>query len=241
MNNPPYAPSDPYPSDGMIDVDLDINLSWNCSDPDNDQLTYDVYFGNVSTPPKVVANQTNTSFDVGLLDMETTYYWQVVAWDEHNVSTTGQIWSFTTLGPPNDPPYGPIVTGPSLVQIGKEYTFMFQSSDPDEDLIRFIVTWGDSTETESEFVPDGTPVILNHTWSTIFPVMILKMTAIAEDHHGAQSIVIERWVIVIWFQSVSVPTVYSVPTQKISPNQNSQSSTQQLSSTTSSINNVNSI
>ena len=56
--------------------------------------------------------------------------------------------------------------------------------------------------------------------------MILKMTAIAEDHHGAQSIVIERWVIVIWFQSVSVPTVYSVPTQKISPNQNSQSSTQ---------------
>jgi len=227
-NDPPYEPSDPYPMDGVIDIDLNITLSWKCSDPDNDPLTYDVYFGNVTPPPKVVDKQINKSWNPGTLDMETVYYWQIVAWDVRNASTSGPIWNFTTVGPPNDPPYGPIITGPDIVQKGKEYTFMFQTIDPDGDDVRFIVTWGDSTEDVSEFVPQNMPVIINHTWDIIAPVMILRITATAEDHHGAKSVLIERWVIVVGFNSLY--RIQSAPTLKINQqsHQNSQTRTRNL-------------
>ena len=43
-NNPPNYPYDPFPENGAIDIDINANLSWSCSDPDGDDLTYDVYF-----------------------------------------------------------------------------------------------------------------------------------------------------------------------------------------------------
>ncbi|GAF72541.1 unnamed protein product, partial [marine sediment metagenome] len=74
------------------------DLSWICSDPDGDSLTYDVYFeADDSTPDVLVSDdQTDTTFDPGTLDYETTYYWQIIAEDEHGASTESPIWSFTT-------------------------------------------------------------------------------------------------------------------------------------------------
>ena len=100
LNNPPYPPSDPDPDDSETDVDVEANLSWNCSDPDADPLTYDVYFGDTSPPPQVAWNQTETTYNPGTLDYETTYHWQIVAWDNHEASTSGPLWEFTTEGEP---------------------------------------------------------------------------------------------------------------------------------------------
>ena len=49
-DNPPYEPSDPYPSNNSKSVDIDITLSWNCSDPEGDNITYDIYFGDNNPP-----------------------------------------------------------------------------------------------------------------------------------------------------------------------------------------------
>jgi parallel beta-helix repeat protein len=96
-NYPPYEPSDPDPENGETDVDVDANLSWVCSDPDEgDTITYDIYFGTTSPPSKVVSNQTGTSYGPGTMDHGTTYYWRIVAWDNHGVGTEGPIWEFTT-------------------------------------------------------------------------------------------------------------------------------------------------
>ena len=40
-------------------------------------------------------DQSETSYDPGTLDYEITYYWQIIASDEYNI-TEGPIWSFTT-------------------------------------------------------------------------------------------------------------------------------------------------
>jgi len=67
----------------------------------DDTITYDVYFGTTSPPPKVASNQSETTYDPGTLEYNTTYYWQIIAWNEQGESAEGSIWSFTTetIGP----------------------------------------------------------------------------------------------------------------------------------------------
>ena len=103
-NNPPYQPNNPNPEDEETDVDLDSDLSWTGGDPDGDPVTYDVYFGTSSPPPLIENNQTQTSYDPGTFSYETTYYWQIIAWDEYDSNNASDIWHFTTEEEPYNPP-----------------------------------------------------------------------------------------------------------------------------------------
>jgi len=95
-NAPPYIPYDPVPSDGEKDVIVGTDLSWKGGDPDGDFVKYDVYFGKNIPPPKKSENQSLLEYDPGILEYDTTYYWKVVAWDEHGLKAEGPIWDFTT-------------------------------------------------------------------------------------------------------------------------------------------------
>ncbi|MDP8229403.1 MAG: formylglycine-generating enzyme family protein, partial [Candidatus Electryoneaceae bacterium] len=95
-NQPPNAPSDPSPSDEAVDQQIDIDISWSCSDPDGDPLIYDVYFCDSEDPPLVSEDQQETTYQPDELDYEQTYYWKVVAKDDHDHVSERQVWSFTT-------------------------------------------------------------------------------------------------------------------------------------------------
>ena len=95
-NQPPNSPSNPYPANGSTNIGADTTLSWSCSDPDGDLLTYDVYFGDSNPPPLVSPGQPDTMYTPGILEYDTIYYWRIVAFDIHGDSTEGQAWSFTT-------------------------------------------------------------------------------------------------------------------------------------------------
>ncbi|MFO7678346.1 MAG: DNRLRE domain-containing protein [Thermoplasmatota archaeon] len=94
-NNPPLIPYNENPPNESI-TSVNPILSWECSDPDGDTLTYDVYFGTSNPPPKIINNQSSNSYSSSAPSYDTTYYWKIVAWDEHGVSTEGPIWEFTT-------------------------------------------------------------------------------------------------------------------------------------------------
>nr|NQU92740.1 hypothetical protein [Bacteroidota bacterium] len=94
-NQPPEPPSSPSPENGAADQSTLSTLSWTCSDPDNDPLTYDVYFGSEATPPQIASGQTETTFNPGL-DINTAYFWKIVAHDDHLNVSEGPLWSFTT-------------------------------------------------------------------------------------------------------------------------------------------------
>ena len=96
VGSPPNPPSNPNPADNATSVSTNANLSWTCSDPDGDPLTYDVYFGTFSNPPLENSGQSGTTYDLGTLNEETTYYWKIVAHDDNSNSTIGDIWVFTT-------------------------------------------------------------------------------------------------------------------------------------------------
>jgi len=94
-NEVPNLPLNPDPALGVTGVSINKILSWTCSDPNGDLLTYDVYFGTSSPPPLVSSDQASMSYDPGTMNYETTYYWKIVA-DDGQVETIGDVWTFTT-------------------------------------------------------------------------------------------------------------------------------------------------
>jgi hypothetical protein len=102
-NIPPNQPSSPVPTNNTTNVSLTSDCSWTGGDLNTgDIVTYDVYFGTSSTPPRVINNQSGTTYDPGTLNFITTYYWKIIAWDNHGASTGGPLWRFTTKV--NSPP-----------------------------------------------------------------------------------------------------------------------------------------
>lgn len=96
-NTPPLQPSHPIPDNGQTNVNITTDIWWTGGDPDpGDSVTYDVYFGMTTTPAKLSSNQSTNTYNLPTLTNETTYYWRIVSWDNHNASTPGSLWSFTT-------------------------------------------------------------------------------------------------------------------------------------------------
>ena len=95
-NLPPNAPATPNPADNATSQPLTLNLSWTCDDPNQDPLTYDISFGTTNPPSSVATGLTTPAYDPGQLQASTTYYWQIIAHDNNGLSTTGNVWTFTT-------------------------------------------------------------------------------------------------------------------------------------------------
>jgi hypothetical protein len=100
---PPSLPGSPSPANNATGVATDADLSWTGGDPDaGDTVTYDVYFGTSETPllydtiGPYPATQTSIAYQPATLDYNTKYYWQIVARDNHGVTTEGDVWGFTT-------------------------------------------------------------------------------------------------------------------------------------------------
>jgi len=89
---PPAAPSSPQPSNGASDTSVDVDLNW--ADASR-ASSYDVYFGAVSPPP-LAGNTASSSWPLGTLNHDTTYFWKVVAKNSAG-STPGPVWPFTTV------------------------------------------------------------------------------------------------------------------------------------------------
>jgi hypothetical protein len=143
VNCPPNTPGDPEPEDGATDVDIEVDLSWSCSDPDGDDLTYDVYFeADDSTPDVLVSNnQSETWYDPGTMEYSTHYYWQIVAWDEYGLYIEGLVWDFVTSSGPNDPPNSPSNPLPEDGATGVDIKadLSWDCDDPDGDSLTYDV------------------------------------------------------------------------------------------------------
>jgi len=97
----PGQASNPDPADGVRGVDPNADLNWTAG---YGATSHDVYFGSSSL--SFIFNQVVTIFEPGTMTEGTTYYWRI---DEVNTGgkTAGQVWSFTTFGPPPPPPLPP--------------------------------------------------------------------------------------------------------------------------------------
>ena len=163
LNEPPDSPYNPNPTDEETDVEINSDVSWMCDDPDGGNLTFDVYFGNNYPPSKVVENYSNFSYDPGVLDYCTMYYWQIVAFDEEGRTTIGDIWEFKTVC--NGPPDAPRINGPTSGKPDITYSFTFVSEDPNDDDVFYEIDWGDGqVDTWDGPHKSNEVIIKNHSW-----------------------------------------------------------------------------
>ena len=183
QNQPPAAPTTPNPNNGSTGVNINVDLEWTCSDPDNDALTYDVFFGTSATPPKIAANITMNTYDPGTLVIQTTYYWQIVAWDPYGGTAPSQIWRFTTQA--NSAPTKPIIiSGPVNAGPGILLNFSAIATDPENDPIFYRWDWGDGNITDWQGPYNiSDQVKANYTWYFTGDYQIKVQ---ARDNQGAE-------------------------------------------------------
>jgi len=150
-NQPPNPPSNPNPSDNATSVSIDTDLSWDCTDPEGNDLTYDVYFGTSPNPPLENSGQSGNIFDLNDLsydiENETTYYWKIKAHDNHDNSTSGDIWGFTTAGSGSQPPNPPSNPLPphNATSVSINTDLSWECTDPNGDPLTFDVYFGTSS------------------------------------------------------------------------------------------------
>jgi hypothetical protein len=76
-------------------------------------------------------------------------------------------------------------TNLSTGEIGKSYKFKIKSDDPDNDLIRYYVEWGDGTFEYSDFFLSNEIVNLSHSWKE---EGVFNFYIYSEDIHGSRNI-----------------------------------------------------
>ena len=177
----PYEPQNPEPFDGCANIDIDGGpmISWETGHPVPLQLKHHIYFGTNPSPSLhgttgwftlTDDNYHKYTSNLGItLSYDTTYYWKIITEDYYQAQTEGPVWSFTTESDPelNQPPYKPEIGYPDyetdipVPDEGEEFTFLWSCDDPEDDLLRYRMFFGESMDNlddlgyVSGFIPEG--------------------------------------------------------------------------------------
>jgi hypothetical protein len=212
-NMPPSMPGSPSPANGATGVGINADLAWNGGDPNSgDTVYYDVYLGTSPTPAFLErigpfpATQTAITYDPGTLAYNTQYYWQIVAEDDQAASTTGPLWSFTTMEL-NVPPSQPANPDPAdgAVEVGLNTNLAWDGGDPNaSDTVYYEV-----------FLGEATPPPLHGTTGT-YPA---GQTRITYDPGSLNTQTLYYWQIIAWDgQGASTAgPIWSFTTQEAQP------------------------
>jgi len=66
----------------------------------------------------------------------------------------------------NNPPNKPLINGPKSGKPNTEYEFTFNSTDPNDDAVMYIIKWGDGNSEWTEYSDSGEEITLKHTWNS---------------------------------------------------------------------------
>ena len=193
-NQPPVAPNTPFPENLATGMGKEIELTWNCSDPNKDEITYTVNFGKQGSELKtIVTGLIEPSIIVKDLEPFTKYFWQVTAYDVHYASTNSELWQFETGDLDNMPPNTPTLPSPAHLEkdIEDHVTFAWSGGDPDGDPVTYKIylatasTWVPSDPTNLTII--HTTNLLKYDYYGLARGAVYQWQVIAIDKSGTQT------------------------------------------------------
>lgn len=102
INQSPTVPELLTPLDNAEDLSLSVNLTWQSTDAENDELTYKVTLRNdITNEITIYENILTASYTLTNLNYSTKYFWQVSVSDGINPEVNSLTQSFRTLEFPN--------------------------------------------------------------------------------------------------------------------------------------------
>ncbi|MDA8139619.1 MAG: right-handed parallel beta-helix repeat-containing protein, partial [Desulfobacteraceae bacterium] len=177
-NHAPYTPAGPQPADNAVRVTIPSSgliLTWSGGDPDPlDTVTYSLYRGSSADNLSLMAiNLAGTTYTMTDLQRGVTYFWKVVARDNHGLQAEGPIWRFTALGDNPDLIIGGLTTTPpGHLQSGQIVTLIAQlrniGSGPVVDPFNVSFAAGGTTigtPTVNTVIPAGTSLSVSQNWT----------------------------------------------------------------------------
>lgn len=78
-----------------------VELKWESTSADGDAQNWDVYFGDVASPPLVKKGHTAQTYTV-TVQKGVEYFWHVIGWDANGIPARSETWSFTVIDPASD-------------------------------------------------------------------------------------------------------------------------------------------
>lgn len=93
----------------------------------------------------------------------TGYYEFITRGSDEDYHATADCRIFST-SEPHPPPTIPTISGPLAGNQEKIYRYTIVSTGENNDMIQYIIDWGDTTTDTSEFLPNGTIYVINHSW-----------------------------------------------------------------------------
>ncbi|WP_300026559.1 hypothetical protein [uncultured Maribacter sp.] len=93
----------PYPATAISPVSgatisqtsTTVNLIWASEDPDDDIVSYDLYFGEVKDPELYGTDVTETRFNDIPVEAGKIYYWKIVTKDSVGNESTSEVFNFS--------------------------------------------------------------------------------------------------------------------------------------------------
>jgi hypothetical protein len=82
-----------------------------------------------------------------------------------NDGANDTFYTNATIRTPNQPPSSPSLTGSTTGAVDDAYNLRLVSTDANDDNIRYLITWGDTTQDSTIFYGNNIPVSLSHDWT----------------------------------------------------------------------------
>jgi len=215
-NNPPYAPMNPDPPNGSINVDVPVTLTVEIYDPDS--LSVDVYFYNASNDA-LIGVDYNVPGDWSTASVvwnepiySRTCYWYAIA-DDGNFTNGSETWHFTTkprpppstgpgggfVPPPNQPPVANI-TGAHIAYVNETVIFYsYHSYDPDGFIVGYNWDFENDGVIDTEWIEE-TKIVYNYSKPGNYIVRLQVM-----DNAGATAIAYHKIKIIELEQPKQLP------------------------------------
>ena len=118
----------------------ETDITWSASDPDNDTLSYNIYFGKDRPPELVETAYDKTEWspeDSGIAVIPgKTYYWKITAEDTGDESVSSDLNAYSII---NNPPSTPVVLSPKDKEkaMPKTPVLEWKASDKENDTILY--------------------------------------------------------------------------------------------------------